>query len=369
MKHNTFTQHSAIYFSKLMSRSAAIGLLSVGLSTSLAWAQDEASSADIAAARELAIEGMKLADAGHCAQAIDKLYRAEKLRHSPIVLGRLGECQIAEGKIVDGTEDLQRVLHEPLSANPSANLLRARERAQAALDSAKPKVAMLTISVRGPTENITVTVDGQSVPSVLLERDRPTDPGDHVVEAAAPGYIKASRRLSIGAGEKQEVMLKLRIDPQAAAKPAPESVTSNGPTAPTTGQAPSTQVVIPTSVDSTPMPESRPYRTASYVLWAVGGAAVASGGLFGFLALNDKKNLDKDCPNNACPPSSQSTLDGANRYATVSTILVAVGGAGLALGTVLYFTAGSSSKTEHRTTSFMPHAFVGLGKVGVQGVF
>ncbi len=365
MKHNTISEHSALYVSKLLSRSAALGLLSVGLSTSQAWGQDEPSSTDTAAARELAIEGMKLADAGHCAQAIDKLYRAEKLRHSPIVLGRLGECQIEEGKIVDGTEDLQKVLHEPLSSNPSANLLRARERAQAALDAAKPKLAILTISVRGPIENVTVTVDGQSVPSVLLERDRPTDPGEHVIEAAAPGYIKASRRLSVSAGEKQEVTMKLRIDPQAATKPAPESGKSNGPATLPAGLAPPAQQAGP----STPLPESSPNRTVSYVLWAVGGVALASGGLFEYLALNEKKNLDKQCQNNECPTSSQSSLDGANRYATVSTILASVGGAGLALGTVLFFTVGSSPSSEHAPTSFIPHPVVGLGKVGVQGVF
>ena len=114
-------------------------------------AEDDA--AETAAARTLAVDGLKLADSGRCAEAIEKLSRAEKLHHAPIVLGRLGECQVAQGKVVDGTENLRKVLREPLPNNPSSALTKARERAQIALDSAKPKIAVLTISIKGPRDN------------------------------------------------------------------------------------------------------------------------------------------------------------------------------------------------------------------------
>ena len=68
-------------------------------------------------ARGLAVEGLKLADAGKCPEAIEKLMRAEKLHHSAIVQGRLGECQIAVGKLVDGTENLRKVMREPVPAS------------------------------------------------------------------------------------------------------------------------------------------------------------------------------------------------------------------------------------------------------------
>src|SRR5882757_7658623 len=149
-----------------------------------AWAEDDA--AETAAARSLAVDGLKLADAGKCADAIDKLSRAEKLHHAPIVLGRLGECQITQGKMVDGTENLRKVLREALPPNPSAALVKARERAQSALDAAKPKIAFLTIAVKGVASSAaTITVDGQAVSSALLDTERPSDPGEHVIEAAA----------------------------------------------------------------------------------------------------------------------------------------------------------------------------------------
>src|SRR5687767_842372 len=71
---------------------------SVALRPALAQ-QDEPSSAETAAARGLAVEGLKLAEAGRCSEAVEKLARAEKLHHSAIVQSRLGECQIALGRL------------------------------------------------------------------------------------------------------------------------------------------------------------------------------------------------------------------------------------------------------------------------------
>src|SRR5664280_2908300 len=198
----TYTRQLLAFSWWQMTAGTAVISATAAFSPSLAKAQDEATSSDTAAARELAVEGLKLADAGQCAQAIDRLARAEKLRHSPIVLDRLGECQIEEGKIVEGTEDLRKLLREMLPANPSPNVLRARERAQIALNAAKPKIAILNISIQGAGENVTVSVDGQLVPNALHDRDRPTDPGEHDVDATAPGYIKESRHVTLGPGEK-----------------------------------------------------------------------------------------------------------------------------------------------------------------------
>ena len=346
----------------------AVISLTAAFPPSLAKAQDEASSSDIAAARELAVEGLKLADAGHCAQAIDKLARAEKLRHSPIVLDRLGECQIEAGKIVEGTEDLRKVLREVLPANPSPNLLRARERAQIALNAAKPKIAILNISIQGAGENVTVSVDGQLVPSALHDRDRPTDPGEHDVDATAPGYIKESRHVTLGPGEKQSVILTLRQDPASAIVQSSNAAKPSEAGSSTTGASPPIQAGVPPAALSTRR-ASGPNRTVSYVLWVIGGAAVSAGSAFGVAALVEKKDLARQCPGNSCPASSRGALDSANRNATISTIFIGTGAASLAVGTLLFFTAGSNRTTEISSTSYRPHAWVGLGRVGIDGNF
>ena len=75
---------------------AALLAQSVGVGPALA--QDEPSSAETAAARTLAVEGLKLAEAGRCADAIEKLARAEKLHHSAIVQGQAGRVPDQLGK-------------------------------------------------------------------------------------------------------------------------------------------------------------------------------------------------------------------------------------------------------------------------------
>jgi hypothetical protein len=348
-----------------------------------AFAQEEPSSAETAAARGLAVEGLKLADAGKCPEAIDKLARAEKLHHSAIVQGRLGECQITTGKLVDGTENLRKVLREPVPPNPSPALVKARERAQTALDGAKPKIAFLMISVKGAKElsAATVTVDGESVPPALLDADRPTDPGDHVIEASAPGYLKASARVSVKEAERKAVSVRLEADPNAVVAP-PVAGAAESPQHPPTQPAnspPPRAAGVDTGAST-----AAPNRTGAYIAWAVGGVALAVGAGFGFVAMKGKNDLESSCKNNVCDPKDSERLDDAKAAGNISTIGFIAGGVGAALGTVLFFTASPSSSTARtaqgapRTgaaprptglAALEPRAFVGIGSVGVAGSF
>ncbi|HMJ13131.1 MAG TPA: hypothetical protein VK524_17040 [Polyangiaceae bacterium] len=319
---------------------AAAGLLVTG---SVA-AQE---SADIAAARSFAVEGLKLADGGRCDQAIDKLQRAEKLHHSAIVLGKLGECLVNQGRIVEGSEALRKMLREPPPANPSPALLKAYERAQTALDTAKPQIANVVITVRAPNGvEPAVTIDGQPVPAAVLGGDRPTDPGEHVIEASAPGYLKASSKFNIGPGRKQSIELVLERDPSAPVAPPPGTSEANGTGTP--GEAASNPEATPYASNARPEgvtlgTEGAPNRTAAYVSWVLGGVALGVGAGFGYIALKDKNDLDDKCSSNVCPRSEQDSLDSAKRAGTISTIAIGVGAAGVVLGTVLFFTASPSS--------------------------
>src|ERR1700722_1135292 len=104
MRHGTPAVLSLAAWSALVASSGAWS------STALA----DPSSADTAAARSLGIEGFKLAAAGQCADAIDKLTRSDALHHAVTILEKLGECQLKVGKIVDGMESLRKVTHEQL---------------------------------------------------------------------------------------------------------------------------------------------------------------------------------------------------------------------------------------------------------------
>src|SRR5690349_11914128 len=106
---------------------------------------EEPNASNVAAARALGSEGVKLANSGRCNDALDKLQRAERLFHAPTTMGRLGECLIVTGKIVAGTELLQRMLREPLAPASPAAFVAAYDRAKGVLEQARPRIARLVL--------------------------------------------------------------------------------------------------------------------------------------------------------------------------------------------------------------------------------
>lgn len=318
--------------------------------------QDQAEN--IAAARSLGIEGVQLAQAGKCDQAIEKLSRAESLYHAPTILDRLGECQVQVGQIVLGTENLNRVVREQLPPNAPRAFRDAQTRAQKALDAALPRIGHLTVNVEPKEAKITVTVSDVAVPQALIGVERPTDPGTHEVVASAPGYLTQKTSVTLADGGSETVTLSLTLDPNAP-KEAPPVVTP-APTAPLTSE----QVPPPPATAT-----ANGTKTAGYVLIGVGAAGIVAGGITGGMALQKKSNLD--CPDNHCAGTQKDDLDSAKSLALVSTLGFAVGIPAVAVGTVLLLTSSSSEKkaAKQQPRHFAAKPYFGATSAGVVGEF
>ena len=329
------------------------------LCSQVAHAQD-ASAAETAAARSLAVDGLKLAQSGNCAEAIGKLERAEKLYHSAVVASRLGECYVSQGRLVEGTEILRKVLREPLPADPQPNLLKALERAQRTLDAARPRIAGLTIKVAA-VEELSVKIDGNPLAVALLETEIPSDPGEHSIEASAPGFLKVATRVSVTDAEKKTVTLTLTRDP--AAVPGPAKVPAVEPAPPhqaaVGSRPPAKEVAAPA-----PLPAPSTNRTGAYLAFGVGAVGIGVGSALGIMTMQERQELKSTCPADTCPPAQQGALDSARRLGTLSTVAFGVGGAGLVLGTVLFFTASPSS-TDRAATPARRQAGLSLVRAGV----
>jgi hypothetical protein len=366
-------------------RGCLVALTVWATSSQPAMAEESPSAEETAAARSIALEGIRLADAGRCEEAIDKLARAEKLHHAPVVLGRLGECQVLKGQLVEGTETLRKVLRETLPPDAPAVLVKARERAQSVLDKAKGRIGALNISVKGPpdTAAVAVTVDGDHMNVALLDVDRPTDPGDHLIEASAPGYSSTSARVSLSAGGRQNIVIELVQDPNATI-PAATVGTPPAPASVTGAAAPSVHDNAPSALSieatTTPAPPREPDHTAAYVSWAVGGAGLVTGSVLGLMVLDRKGDLNDQCPAHECPESSRDELESTRGIGTAATVSFIVAGAALGLGTFFYFNAepeedrpagpNARSGTPARVSaSPRGRAWIGLGGVGLSGEF
>lgn len=342
------------------------------LCSQAAHAQDP-SAAETAAARGLAVDGLKLAQAGNCSEAIGKLERAEKLYHSAVVASRLGECYVSVGRLVEGSEILRKVLREPQPAEPQPNLVKALERAQRALDAARPRIAGLTIKVAA-VDQLSVRIDGNPVALAMLETEIPSDPGEHSIEATAPGFLKATTRITVGDAEKKSVTLTLTRDPNAAASPSRPPLSEGTPQADAL-VAPAASNVHAATAPVAAAPAPAPNRTGAYLALATGAVGIGVGSVLGVMTMQQREDLKGTCPGDVCPPAQQDALDSAKRLGTFSTVAFGVGGAGLVLGTVLFFTAGPSSSDRAATparrqaglASF--RAGVGPGSVELSGEF
>jgi hypothetical protein len=299
-------------------------------SSGAAYAQEEPSAADTSAARALGQEGVRLADAGNCAEAIDKLQKADKIFHAPTLQGRLGECQVQLGKLVEGTENLNKVVREQLGPNAPQAFRDAQERAKRILDAAKPRIAKLKIAVAAPPDaQMTVKVDGENMPLANLNVSRPVDPGEHAIEVTAPGFLPASAKVRLADGGNDSVALTLEADPNAPKVAAlPPGGGQGGP--PGGNQPP-------------PDHGQGSSKVPAYAAFGVGVVGLGIGTIFGIIASGKKSDLDTGCTNKTCPESQRSTLDSAKSNATISTVGFVIGGVGIAAGAVLYILASGSS--------------------------
>lgn len=301
----------------------ALAALAMALALTARAARAEPKPAEIAAARELAKEGIKLAGAGNCAAAVEKFTRAEALYHAPTILGRLGECQVELGKLVAGTENLRKVVLEDLGPRPAKAFVAAKERAKKVLEKAEPRLAKLTIAVKGPADGAAqVKLDGEPLAASMIGAPTPVDPGAHKVHAAAEGFLEKEAEVTVAEGKAESVELALEKAPVKVVEPAPKPVVA-------VAKAP---------------PREPPSRAPVWVTLGIGVAGLAVGGGFGVAALLDKSSLDKACANKACPASSQGDIDALHRDGTISTIGWAVGGAGLATALVLFLVTGRDAE-------------------------
>ncbi|MBI5536762.1 MAG: hypothetical protein HY898_28840 [Deltaproteobacteria bacterium] len=163
-------------------RTAALALLIVASPAAFA----QTTQADKAAARALFDEGRKLASSGKHADACPKFEESQRLDPGVGTMFNLADCYEAMGKTASAwSMFLEAAARLKSEGAPAEKEQAARQRA-AALE---PRLSRLKI----------VVPDGAVVPGLLVSRDGsetkkgswgtaiPVDPGQHVIEASAPG--------------------------------------------------------------------------------------------------------------------------------------------------------------------------------------
>ncbi|MBX3130072.1 MAG: CDC27 family protein [Polyangiaceae bacterium] len=285
-----------------------------------------------AAARQLAQDGAAAFDARDYERAQALLRRAHALFPAPTIAVLHARALIQLGRWVEAAERYESARRQSLdAAAPEAFRAAARD-AEREVEELRPRIPLLTIRIVGAgtmRSNLTVELDGEVVPALLIGVRQPVDPGTrHIVLKQGDRVLG---RKTVLVAERDEVLVSL--DGSGAGSPAVEESTSQ--------------------------------RTWAYVSLGVGLAGVTTGVVSGALMLNKKDRLDDQC-SPSCPPSAQSDLDAFRSTRTVSFIGYGVGAVGLTAGAVLLLTAPGPTRA---ASSARLHADVGPGHVTLRGEF
>jgi hypothetical protein len=312
---------------------------------------------DRATARTLGQDGQQALDAKDYRTAEDRFRRADKLIHAPTLMLGLARALAGEGKYVEAQETYNRIVREGLPPGAPDAFKRALEDAKKEVDGVAPKVAGVTITVKGATgadvADAKVVLDEHPVNGASLGVKRTIDPGAHALRVSADGYktVELTFEVPQGGAVDEPVVL--------------EAETAGPAEAPGASAAPS--ALPQTAGVSAPPDGGAKHSPLPWIAFGVGGAGLILGGVGGFIAMNDHSSLAKSCPNGACPPSESSNLSGYHTMGALSTAGFVLAGAGGAAGLVLLLTQPKAPSPA--ATGFTIAPKIGVGSIGAIGTF
>lgn len=181
-------------------------------SASVASAQDaEEDRRQTAAARSLFEEGVAFFDRGELEEAEDRFRRSLAIRRSPSVMFNLATALVRRGQLVEAHE-----LYQEVAAHATSERLRREARARAA--EVAPRMARLTVHVRGGTADAIVRVDSLVLSPAMRGVPIPVDPGTRRVTAEVRGERLVEREVQLEEGAERSIEIELPVaTPEEAA--------------------------------------------------------------------------------------------------------------------------------------------------------
>lgn len=283
-----------------------------------------------AAAEALFNQGRSLMAAGKAAEACPKFEASQQLDPGLGTMLNLAECYEKTGRTASAWAEYREAIPLARAAGSKARQDLATERA-AVLQERLSTLTIRAMSGDDSDPHLEIRRDGVALQPAELGSPIPVDPGEHTIEAAAPGKQAWSQKVQVGA-DAAKVSVDVPALQSTAAKPA---VTP----APATSSMPVQTTPVAPPADQPASGSGR--RTAGLVVGGVGIVGVGLGAFFGLNASgkwSDAKAKCSDYPY-GCGPDGRELQDSAKSQATLSTILFAAGGALLATGAILYLTA------------------------------
>lgn len=334
--------------------SAALVLGSVVALPSIAYADAPSPQAEA-----LFREGRALLDSKSYDEACPKLAQSQKLDPGAGTLLALALCHEGQGKTATAWGEL----NEAAALGKRVGRTDLAGAAQKRATAMEPQLAKVVVRVP-QSDNVAYDVkrDGETLPASDWGTAVPVDPGEHRVDVSAKGKVARSYVVRLaGAGTVEIVVDKLE-DARA-----PVAMTK-------TTAAPVSLVAPPAE----PASESRGggQRVVGIALIGLGVVGLGAGAYFGGRALSESSEGKRTCPTTPCPAGA--TIDANDRAKAsfnLSIISVSSGAGAIAIGTVVYLLAPSSTKETtagkppRATARLVPEASPTGLSMGVVGSF
>ena len=302
-------------------------------------------TAKAAAAQQLFDEALKLMDAGKFGDACPKLARSQELAPSGGTLLNLGDCYEKNGQTASAWVSFRDAAARAATAGQKQAQAAALVRADALATRLVHLKLTLAPDARRP--GLEIKRDGESVSNAELGIDVPVDPGVHKLEASAPGYLPWTKEVTIAqASPVESVVIPALTERPAAPAGAPA-------------------IAVDTKAGNT-------QRTIGLIVAGGGLLAAGIGGIFGLRAFSTNDDALTHCRNAAdatrCDSTGLSLTDEARTQATISTVLVTIGGAALAGGLVLFAIAPRAHTTAGKVRA-LPYASASSGGVSLNAAW
>ncbi|MGD0678841.1 MAG: hypothetical protein ABSC94_25835 [Polyangiaceae bacterium] len=319
-------------------------------------ANAEPSAADKTVATQLFKEGRLLLDQGRVAEACFKLEESQKIEPGGGTLLNVALCHERQGRTAAAWVEFTEALG---IARRDENAARV-EFARAHLAQVEPLLSRLTVQVAPAADlpDLEVKCDGSILARAAWGSPVPVDPGEHLIEASAPGKVQWKQSLLVGpnADSKTAVVPVLQTSPIQDTPPAPppsapSASAGHAPPATDAGRSSRVSVAAPEQAARRSQASSAP----AWVALGLGVAAAGAGTYLGIRALSERNDANRGCPNDICSAEGESENNQAIRFANYATAGVAVGAAGIGLGTILFFVyAGPSHAALDAKTESVP---------------
>ncbi len=289
-----------------------------------------------AAAEALFEQGRLLMQSGDYAQACQKLEASQKLDEGIGTLLYLADCYEKTGRTASAWAMFKEAASIAGAQNQESRQKLALQRAK----TLEPGLVKLVIDVAKANNDqlgFEVRNDGVVIPSPQFGVPVPVDPGEHRIEASAPGKRSYSEVVKVSKGDGHVTIPVLEALQQAA----------NPPTSPVAAESPlavganANESHAPGTMGSTPRDASNgsSQRLVGYIAGGAGIVGIGIGSYFGLAAIHDHNGSKNACADSVCYPQRLGQYNDAVSEARTSTIAFVAGGVLLATGVVLVLTA------------------------------